>query len=175
MDRPWKVIFAFVAVFMAGAVFGGLFTLRASGKRFATAPFAGGKTRIEKRAVGAPSGTSVPGAQAGGIAPAMMRQFAHRLNLTPEQREKISPVLGRAAEDWQRLRRENVEGSTRVNERMYGDVAALLTPGQRVELEIMRKQMRERIRNAREKIGAPSDGARRPGEPSPNGPRSPGR
>lgn len=170
MDRSWKVIFAFVAVFMAGAVFGGLFTLRASGKRLSGPSFAGGKARVEKRSAGAPAA----GSPAGGIAPAMMRQFTHRLNLTPEQRDKVGPILGRAADDWQRLRRENVESTNRVNERMYADVAAVLTPEQRVELETMRRQMRERIRHVREKIGAPADGVRRAGDPPPGGLRPPG-
>ena len=30
MDRPWKVVFAFVGVFVAGAVFGGVFVLSSS-------------------------------------------------------------------------------------------------------------------------------------------------
>ena len=32
MDRPWKVILAFVGVFIAGAVFGGFFTLRSAAR-----------------------------------------------------------------------------------------------------------------------------------------------
>ena len=33
MEKPWKVILAFVSVFIAGAIFGGVFSLRAVGKR----------------------------------------------------------------------------------------------------------------------------------------------
>ncbi len=167
MDKPWKVIFAFVAVFIAGAIFGGVFTLRTSGKRWAGPPAP--KVRIEKRP--ATPGPGAAAGQASGTAPTMMRQFTQRLKLTPEQRKAISPILARAAEDWQRLRRENVENTTRVNERMYADVAAQLSPEQRAELEVMRKQMQERIRHARERAGVPPRNAKPMGEPPPEGPR----
>jgi hypothetical protein len=38
MDVPWKVILAFVGVFIAGAVFGGVFTMGVSARRFANGP-----------------------------------------------------------------------------------------------------------------------------------------
>ena len=38
MDKPWKVIVAFIGVFIAGAVFGGVFSLRSAGKRMPGPP-----------------------------------------------------------------------------------------------------------------------------------------
>ena len=35
MNVPWKVLLAFVGVFIAGAVFGGVFTMGVSARRFA--------------------------------------------------------------------------------------------------------------------------------------------
>ncbi len=35
MDKPWKVVCAFVLVFMAGAIFGGVFTVGFSARRLA--------------------------------------------------------------------------------------------------------------------------------------------
>ncbi len=38
MEKPWKVISAFIGVFIAGAIFGGFFTMRASSGRRIQAP-----------------------------------------------------------------------------------------------------------------------------------------
>lgn len=174
MDKPWKVIFAFVAVFIAGAVFGGLFTLRASGLRL-------GELRPKERSVtpGAAATAKPPGvapkagpaAQAAkaGIMPALMRQFTQRLKLTPVQRDKIRPIVGRASDDLQRLRQDNdyerqrnLADTARVTDRMYSDVAALLSPDQRDELETMRGQMQERVekeRKRRAEINAAAEAA----------------
>lgn len=155
MDKPWKVIFAFVGVFIAGAIFGGLFTLRSAGRRFSNLPpptVAGPVPRAKSLA--APP-----------IGVAMMRQFTQKLKLTADQKEKIRPIVTRAGEDLARLRRENLQATTRVMERMHVDIAASLTPVQRTELEEMRKSMQERVRAESAKSGdAPSgkvDGPRR--------------
>lgn len=165
MDKPWKVVFAFVGVFIAGAVFGGFFTLRTSGKRFANDAGGGraspglprGQATRAAGATAAGQSSAVPGqpnqAQAGRIAPALMNQFTKRLSPTAEQKEKIRPIVSRASEDIQRLQREHLQDTTRVSERMYEDVAALLTPEQRMHLEKMRQEMLERVRKEREKRG----------------------
>ena len=138
MDRPWKVILAFVGVFIAGAVFGGMFTLRSG---------AGPSDRPAKAAKAA-------GKEPGGrIYPQLMRQLTQRLSPTPEQQKAITPIVARAAEDLQRMQREHLADTTRTTERMYEDVAALLTPEQRAELDKMRQEMRERVRREKEKRG----------------------
>ena len=165
MDKPWKVVCAFVAVFMAGAVFGGLFTLRASGRRLE-------KQALNRLPPPSPTETVVPAAAPpkgevkaqlpppppgrSPIMPAIMRQFTQRLNLTPAQREKVKPIVGRAAEDLQRLRQaseherqQNLADTARVTERMYEAVAALLSPEQREELGTMRGQMQARVEKER--------------------------
>ena len=168
MDKPWKVIFAFVAVFIAGAVFGALFTLRASGRRLADwqaqnnppaapQPVPGGVVAVPPKV--APQVQPAPVAPArAAIMPAIMRQFTQRLNLRPPQRDKIRPIVTRAAEDLQRLREQNdqerqrnLADTARVTERMYSDVAALLSPDQREELETMRQQMQERVEKERKR------------------------
>ena len=155
MDKPWKVIFAFVGVFIAGAIFGGLFTLRAAGRVF---------SKLPPPAVAGPAPKAkAPAAPPIGVA--MMRQLTQKLKLTPEQKEKIRPIVARAGADLQRLRRENLQDTTRVMERMHEDIAASLTPEQRSELEQMRKSMQERVSAQNAKSGdAPAgepDGPRR--------------
>lgn len=175
MDKPWKVIFAFVGVFIAGAVFGGFFTLRTAGGRLGGE--AGFKRQLgaaatagsgySQRGQGASAGqltpgkvqvgtpTAVPAAPIppGRIAPALMNQLTKRLSPTAEQKEKIKPIVGRAAEDIQRMQREHLQDTTRVSERMYEDVSLVLTAEQRTHLEKMRQEMHERVRKEREKRG----------------------
>ena len=193
MDKPWKVIFAFVGVFVAGAVFGGFFTLRSSRGRLeqeleavrlaaqtpvnVSVPVV---TQTTSPAVPVPEqskplpeppkpvavAAAAPAPSSGpGISPPrppisgmLMRQFAQRLNLTNPQREKVRPILGRWGDDFQHLRQENdrqqlqyLADSVRLSERMYGDVNALLTAEQRVELEKMRRESEERVERERQK------------------------
>ena len=149
MDRPWKVISAFVGVFIAGAVFGGFFTLR-SVDRVVDAARGKGTTAKAPATKPAPAAPAAP-APAKGIAPQVMRQLTQRLSPTPEQQKAIRPIVSRAAEDLQRMQREHLADTTRTTERMYADVSALLTPAQRTQLEQMRQEMLERVRKVREK------------------------
>lgn len=163
MDRPWKVIAAFVGVFMAGAVFGGLFTLGASARRGppprAVPPLPAGDVSRPKAAGPVATVPSAPVAtKSSPLTPQLMRQFTRELALTVEQREKILPIVGRAGEDFQRLRDEenrrrldNVADVARVNERMYVDVGAVLTQEQRTKLQQMRERFEDRVRADRQK------------------------
>ncbi len=192
MDKPWKVISAFVGVFIAGAVFGGLFTLRASAKFFAY------EERLDRGARAGYPKARPPGVVAGqpgnppppqgqpppaglpprsGIAPALMRQIAQRVNPTPEQVKRIRVVVGRAADDMQRLQRESLQDTMRVMDRMYEDVSEVLSPDQKMQLEKHRQEYLERVRRDREKRGelaAKSNAARASGKlPAPEGSNPP--
>lgn len=158
MEKPWKVIAAFILVFIAGAVFGGVFTVGFSARRGpgATkanpAAKAGGQTpaTTPARPKGEGQGAGVL-ARTNSLTPAVLRQFAQRLELSAEQKERIGPIVGRASEDLVRLRQENLVDTARVTERMYTDVAAVLTPAQRTELATMTRQMEERVMAERRK------------------------
>jgi hypothetical protein len=189
MDKPWKVVAAFLVVFVAGAVFGGVFALgvnvRRQGKELrqaqampapapvpaATAPAA---PHVSAATV-APKKLPLSLVQAGSLSPQIMGQFTRRLELTSAQKERVRPVIARATEDLLRLRQENLAETARVTERMYEDIAATLTPGQRTELEKMRVQMQERVRTERLKRAAEqaAEAANRPaGEPAPVRPKA---
>lgn len=164
MDKPWKVISAFVGVFIAGAVFGGFFTLRSVDRVVDAARGKGTQAKAQ-------TGKQVPAvapAPAKGIAPQVMRQLTQRLNPTPEQQKAIRPIVSRAAEDLQRMQREHLADTTRTTERMYADVSAVLTPAQRAQLEQMRQEMLERVRKVREKRDdTPAEGAGKSAAPPP--------
>ena len=164
MDVPWKVIFAFLGVFIAGAVFGGVFALGVSARRIPARPGqppAGDRGVAQFPAVNQPK-TEVAGPQApkmvatparqNPITPVLMNQFTRKLSgLTPPQKESLRKILGRAGEDFHRLRQENLADVARVNERMFADVSGVLTLEQRGELENMRKQLEERLQAERKK------------------------
>lgn len=164
MDVPWKVILAFVGVFIAGAIFGGVFTIGVSARRFANGPRY--PQPVERPVtqlppakqppqvlVAGPHAPNQPIVQTRGnpITPALMTQFTRRLNPTTEQKEELRKILGRAGEDFHRLRQENFADVARVTERMYADVSGVLTLEQRSELEKMRKQLEEKMQESSRK------------------------
>ncbi len=176
MDKPWKVILAFIGVFIAGAVFGGLFTLRASGKRLHEQPSKAADAHPSKSSTQPAASPGQPKAPAqSGISIALMRQFTQHLKLTNAQKDKVRPLVNRYADDLNRLRkraselnRENAENTARIFERMYEDVAAWLRPEQRTQLDEMRRQMQEKQAEARkkQKIELPGDAAKTEADPA---------
>jgi len=164
MGVPWKVILAFLGVFIAGAVFGGVFTLGVSARRFvnlprqpspADRPVAQFPAVVQPKAqvAGPQVMKSAPApARTNPITPVLMNQFTRKLSgLTPPQKDSLRTILGRAGEDFHRLRQDNLADVTRVTERMYADVSGVLTMEQRGELEMMRKQLEDRFKEDRRK------------------------
>jgi hypothetical protein len=186
MEKPWKVIAAFVGVFIAGAIFGGVFTLRSSVRRFQVPPPVAQRPAPDRTGPQLPAGGQ-PRAQVSGpqftgslpqqarfnaITPQLLNQLNRQLKLSAEQREKVKPIVSRAGEDLHRLRQENFTDVSRVTGRMYADVAAVLTREQREKLETIRadleKKFDERIqaeRRKRAEAGA-AEGTARPGRPA---------
>ena len=162
MDVPWKVILAFVGVFIAGAIFGGVFTLGVSARRVVNVPRQppGVDRSVAQFPAVPPPQSQVAGPQTpkaapirtNPITPVLMSQFTRKLSgLSPPQKESLRTILGRAGEDYHRLRQDNLADVTRVTERMYADVSGVLTMEQRGELERMRKQLEERFQADRRK------------------------
>lgn len=158
MDVPWKVLFAFVGVFIAGAVFGGVFTVGVSARRDANSrraerPLNQIPPKKEKVFVAGPKapGAEVVQARGNSITPTLMREFTRRLRPTEEQQAEFRKILGRAGEDMHRLRQQNFADVARATERMYADIAGILSPEQKSELEKMRLQQEERMQSDRKK------------------------
>lgn len=158
MDKPWKVILAFIGIFIAGSVFGGFFALRIGGRMLQMqAPHQ------------APAGKGGPMAQPRGSnqipqplqAAQLMRRYSERLDLTTEQKERIGPVIQRAAEDLRRQQQTNFRETNILVQRLQEDVAKVLRPEQRVRLEKMEQNQGEMRKLFGERFGAPGQ---RPGE-----------
>lgn len=192
MEKPWKVIVAFVGVFIAGSVFGGLLALRIAAKRDqsqhspavtavappVTAPTttpatttpvtASGSAVAATSSVTQPTQTTPP-QQGGGRqnpkseipqvqlpaamvvqAPQLMRRYVDRLDLTPEQKERIHPLIVRATNDLSRQKQNNLRETGIIIQHLQEDLAKELTVAQRGRLEEMAEHQRQII-EAREK------------------------
>ena len=154
MDKPWKVIIAFLGVFVAGAVFGGFFSLGV-GRRIweieapaiaaSKAPQPpvkqqaadGTKDRERKAPLTVPQ--SVQSAQ-------MMRRITNQLNLTAEQRASVTPIIQHALQDIWRQQQNLYRETTYLTQRMKEDIARELTPEQHKQLDDLWSKALEQFR-----------------------------
>jgi Spy/CpxP family protein refolding chaperone len=137
MNKPWKVVLAFTAIFLAGAVFGGLLAIRVGPRLF------------QKR-----NGPPPP------ASPAVLRHLTERLDLTAAQKEKIRPLVDRAEEEIRPiteryneaarpLRQQSIKDTGAIVRRLQQEISSELTPDQRKKLEKMKERQRELMREDR--------------------------
>ena len=112
----WKLILAFVLVFLAGATCG-FFTAFHVHHFFA---------RMD------------PGA----MAEHMKQRLRAELKLTPEQMQQISPVIDRAASQLKTKREQTMRDVHAIFEQAHRDMQPFLTPEQRTKLEELEKRHR---------------------------------
>ena len=114
MNKTLLVILAFLGVFVCGAVVGGVVTFRF------------GRQAVQKKA-------------AEHIGLQQWRRMGDQMELTAEQREKIRPLVVRAAQD----RQAALKQAQVFNDRLVEDVEAILTPEQRAKFQELRKRQRD--------------------------------
>lgn len=167
MDKPWKVIFAFVGVFIAGAVFGAFFSLRSGGRlpQMQGAAFRGKGPGMQV----APPQQNQPRPLLGSMQPIqaaqIMRRYAERLDLTPEQKDRIHPLIQRATEDIRRQQQNNLRENGIIVQRLQQDIAKELTVEQRIRLEKMEQRQREIMQQQRAANGEHGGPGLRPPNP----------
>ena len=144
MTKPWQIWVVLIAIFATGAVSGGLVARHIARKHAPPPP-----------------------------PPEMWvaRQIEHvasEVKLTPEQTERIKPIVRANIEDLVKLRRQAFD----IIDRMGKQIAAELTPEQRTRYEQILKERREARRQAQEQRNARrrSDGAPTPGGRPPPAP-----
>jgi hypothetical protein len=180
MDKPWKVVFAFLGVFVAGAVFGGLLALRVDRtvserrlKEQAAAQAAAAAVKTPGQPVQAQPTPPLPVPQAVQSAQ-LMRRVTNQLNLTPAQRALVTPLIQRAVQDFWRQQQNYSRENAFLLQRLKQDIAKELTPEQQSRLdnlwlrqfEIFRKRQAEAQAQARpQNPPRPADGAPSPGPP----------
>lgn len=132
MSKGWQVIGAFIVVFLAGGAVGIVFTLSWLADHVPAAHAA-----PEPNAHAAPQEFNVQ----------MLRRWINegQLDLTPEQRQRILPILNEAGEDVQRLIRENQHSAILIIEHMQDEVELVLTPGQRLKFDDLRAKQHMRV------------------------------
>jgi hypothetical protein len=74
-----------------------------------------------------------------------MRRYVERLDLTAEQKDKVNPLLMRAAADIRRQQQTNFRETAIIIQHLQEDLAKELTPAQRVRLDEMTEQQRQII------------------------------
>ncbi len=88
-----------------------------------------------------------------------MAYLNQRLNLTADQQAKIQPIVADAETRFHSLHRDEVERGSQIYKAANGQIAALLTPEQKVELQKMESE-REKMFSGHMRRWAPSrDGA----------------
>ena len=125
MGKTWKVILAFIGIFLAGAVAGGFVSLR-----FAKVP----PPQVLRQTV--PEQQWVIG---------QMRRFVNELKLDEAQREQVKPALDRAAVDFRHLHRRSYRETMDIIERVNNEIAPMLTEEQKDKFEDIRWLQRKRI------------------------------
>lgn len=141
MDKGWRVIFAFFGIFAAGAVTGGLLTLR-----FVPAPAAPPLFPQRPQAAPPPAPGQRTAVAPEQFTPQLFRRIANQLDLTPAQREKIRPIGDRGTEALQRLRRDSLYNTQVLIDKIQDEIRAQLTSDQQLKFDDFVTKQRERIR-----------------------------
>ena len=118
--RHWKVILALLGLFLLGAATGTVITLKVV-KRYIEA-----RTNPER------------------MSQTMLQEYHRRLHLTPEQVERIQPILQRTGREMWELRTEMAGRTFQVIRLSHDEIAAELQPEQREEFARVNQEMRER-------------------------------
>jgi Spy/CpxP family protein refolding chaperone len=149
MNKTWKVVLAFTAVFLAGSIFGGLLAMRVG-------------PRMAQKRSGPPP---VVGRE-------LLGHFADRLGLTAAQKEKIRPMVERADDEVRKLQQGRFKETGAVLRRLQQEISGELTPEQRKKLEKLQERQRELMLSdrpgmqlLRERMGGKREGGSPPPPP----------
>ena len=154
MMKTWQIILATIAIFVAGLVTGGATALGLAG-------WARNRASNSFPRENAPGGRS--GQQMQAFGPQLMRNLANRLDLSPEQRARIGPIVKRAVQELARERREVQLESALLIEKMQDQISEVLTPDQRVKFEDLVRKQRDRLQQFKRPMPVEPS----PAEPSP--------
>jgi Spy/CpxP family protein refolding chaperone len=116
----WKLILAFVLVFLAGAVCGFFGAMH------------GGRWIFVH-------------AHSGSLAEHMKRQLQWELRLTPEQVRQISPIIDRATSQLQAKREQTMRDVRNIFEETHREMQPFLSPEQRSKLEQIEQRHRRML------------------------------
>jgi hypothetical protein len=124
--KYWRVLLALFTVFLAGGLLG------------FTAGSAVTKRKMQQ--------LRPPGNWAG----LMMRRLDHELNLTPEQRQQVMPLLRTAARDLYATRRQATLSGMQHLRTFYNSLEPILMAEQKQKLELAKERMKQRYKEGGE-------------------------
>jgi hypothetical protein len=159
MNSSWKVVLAFIAVFVAGIIFGGGFALRIS------------KQVVRREESPPPVMNPMPKRTANPQAPAgtqLLRRFVEGLELTTEQRDKLRPLVLHAEEQIAAVRQKSLEETAQILRDLQQNFRAELNPEQRKKLARMQQKQMENIRLERARKQQQGFGPNQPFSTRPN-------
>src|SRR5688572_17895892 len=113
----WKLAFAFLLVFIAGMTTGGLL----------------GTHQIKRRIFLGPP-------HSGDVSDKMREHLQRALDLTPEQAEKIAPIVEATSAKLEAIRIETAERVRQVMEESKREIAPQLTPEQQKKLQELKQK-----------------------------------
>lgn len=128
--RHWKIILSLCAIFIAGGVVGSVATLRAVKRAVAIKP------------------TPKDWAQM------TLQRLENRLKLTPEQLEKVRPIIEETSLELRRIRQSTVEETGQAVRRAHDRISELLTPEQQKRMERLKRDRREALRQRLDDSGS---------------------
>jgi len=152
MSKPWQVWLVLTAIFVAGGVCGGLVGYRIDRRGLHHQPPP--RDWVVRR----------------------IGRIDREIGLTPEQRQRIQPIVERNIDELTQAWRQSMVGSREIVEKMEREIGAELTPEQRARLEKFvqerhdrfKKMMQEQaLRGGREPPPGPPPGGVPPPPPSP--------
>jgi|SRR5580658_2848390 hypothetical protein len=79
--------------------------------------------------------------------PELMRRFSNQLDLTQAQRQQLRPIVMESSEKLRRLRDETAHSAELLIENLQDQISAVLTPDQRARFDEMIERWREKVRN----------------------------
>lgn len=148
-----KIILAVGGIFVAGAVTGGFVSWRFADRLIHQKQVQ--QTRIGPTEIGT--------------------RLAEQLKLSPEQKEKIRPIISETSDELRKVRREAFSQTAALIEKMDADLSRELTPEQRVLLKDIRAKEEERRKKWMSERLKRTEGSRAPdGTPAPDGAKPPG-
>jgi len=120
LDR-WKIVLTLIAIFVAGAVTGGFFTIRAV------------KYETSRRSEMRPE------------MPLAVDRWLARLHLTPDQDQKLRPIIEQADNELRNLRALDLREIQGILDRAQDRINPVLTPDQRERLRQMLEERKQRV------------------------------
>jgi len=134
MNKRWAVILAFLGVFVAGAVVGGLVARRSP------------QPAPSEQRRGPP-----PPPDLDRFTSAIMKRYTARLELDEAQRERLKKIVLQAEGELRQLRANSFQTTITIGDRMNAQVEGLLRPDQHERFEKLKKSVQNYWERERER------------------------